>query len=213
MSLEGDVRDWTTRACALVDGVPLDYIAIHVQAAAKSWPEHASVRVESRRAEDVVTEVLGHVSDVTESAAAEGRNGVAFRIKLYRAKNNAGTRTFRTAGGPLGSDLDTEEGETVKEATVQVIRELRLLCASTTAELASQSSQGWRLAGELAKENAKLTMQLANSRIEAQLSAPPPPDDGMKMAMELLPQLPGILANLAALARVREQARAEADPS
>jgi len=210
MSLESDVRDWTTRGCGLVDGVTLDYIAVHVQQTSKSWPEHASVRVESRRTEDVVVEVLGHVSDIVESAAAEGKNGVALRLKLYRAKGAAGTRTFRQ-GGPAGSDIEASEDETPKDAMVATIRELRLLATAAVSEQATTAAAGWRLALELVKENAKLTTQLATARVEAQL-VKPEEDTTMRAAMDLLPQLPGMLASLVQLHHARQAAAASPVP-
>ena len=203
MSLETEIRAWTLRSCALVDGVPLDYISILVRAAAKSWPEHACVRVEGRPPDDVVAEVLGHCADVAESSLAEGHPGVAIRLKLVRGKTAAGSKTFRSGGGPAGSDHESED-ETPKDALVATIRELRMLTGAVTSELAAQSTHGWKLAQELVKENAKLTLQLAESRA-AERYAAPPPDDLSRMAMELLPQLPTVLQSLAALAALRGQ--------
>lgn len=210
MSMDSDIRTWLERACALVDGVPLDYVAIHYRQSSKSWPEHASVRVEGRPPADVITEVLGHVGDVAESAVAEGHGGVAIRLKLVRAKSPAGTRTFRGPGGPAGSDSTSDEADdSPKGALVATVHELRLLTGAVVSELASQSAAGWKLANDLQGQCARLSEQLAEARAEIRYSltaAAPEPDEVHKMALEFLPQLPGMLSSLAQLAEYRSKA-------
>ena len=208
MSMENDIRSWLERACALVDGVPLDYVAVHVRQSAKSWPEHASVRVESRPPADVIAEVIGHVADVNESAIAEGHGGVSVRLKLVRAKTPAGTRTFRGVQGPQGSDADRDEADdSPRGALVATVHELRLLTGAVVSELASQSAAGWKLANDLQGQCARLSEQLAESRAEARYAmAPAQTDEVSKMAMEFLPQLPALFGTLVQLAELRRVA-------
>lgn len=210
MSMENDIRTWLERACALVDGVPLDYVAVHVRQSAKSWPEHASVRVEGRPPADVIAEVIGHVSDVNESAIAEGHGGVSVRLKLVRAKSPAGTRTFRGVQGPAGSDSASDEADdSPRGALVATVHELRILTGAVVSELASQSAAGWKLANDLQGQCARLSEQLAEARAEVRYglaAAAPETDEVQKMAMEFLPQLPGMLSSLAQLAEYRSKA-------
>ena len=215
MSLDSEIRSWLERACALVDGVPLDYIAIHYRQSAKSWPEHASVRVESRPTPDVIAEVLGHVQDVCESATAEGAGGVGIRLKCVRAKTPAGTRTFRTAGGPAGSDSERDEADdSPRGALVATVHELRLLTGAVVSELASQSAAGWKLATELASQNARLSAQLAEVKAEAKLAvATPPPDQLSQLAADFLPQLPAMLGSLAQIQAAKVAMAAASAPS
>lgn len=205
MSLDNEIRGWLERACALVDGVPLDYVAVHYRQSAKSWPEHASVRVESRPTADVIGEVLGHVQDICESATAEGHGGVGIRLKTVRAKTPAGTRTFRSAGGPAGSDSDRDEADdSPKGALVATVHELRLLTGAVVSELASQSAAGWKLATELASQNARLSAQLAEVKAEAKLAATSSqPDQLTQLAADFLPALPGMLGSLAELQKAK----------
>jgi len=204
MGMEHDIKSWLERACALVDGVPLDYIAVHVRQSAKSWPEHASVRVENRPPADVISEVIGHVSDVNESAIAEGHGGVSVRLKLVRAKTPAGTRTFRGVQGPAGSDSDRDEADdSPRGALVATVHELRLLTGAVVSELASQSAAGWKLANDLQGQCARLSEQLAEARAEARYVTAPQTDEVSKMAMEFLPQLPAMFSSLVQLAELR----------
>jgi len=205
VSLDSDIRGWLERACALVDGVPLDYIAIHYRQSAKSWPEHASVRVEARPTPDVIAEVLGHVSDICESATAEGHAGVGIRLKTVRSKTPAGTRTFRSAGGPAGSDSERDEADdSPRGALVATVHELRLLTGAVVSELASQSAAGWKLANELATQNARLSAQLAEVRAEAKLATTAQqPDQLAQLAADFLPALPGMLGSLAELQKAK----------
>lgn len=204
MAMEHDIRSWLERACALVDGVPLDYVAVHVRQSAKSWPEHASVRVENRPPADVIAEVIGHVSDVNESAVAEGHGGVSVRLKLVRAKTPAGTRTFRGVQGPAGSDTDRDEADdSPRGALVATVHELRLLTGAVVSELASQSAAGWKLANDLQGQCARLSEQLAEARAEARYVTAPQTDEVSKMAMEFLPQLPSMFSSLVQLAELR----------
>lgn len=204
MAMEHDIKSWLERACALVDGVPLDYVAVHVRQSAKSWPEHASVRVENRPPADVIAEVCGHVSDVNESAVAEGNGGVSVRLKLVRAKTPAGTRTFRGVQGPAGSDSDRDEADdSPRGALVATVHELRLLTGAVVSELASQSAAGWKLANDLQGQCARLSEQLAEARAEARYVTAPQTDEVSKMAMEFLPQLPSMFSSLVQLAELR----------
>ena len=207
--MDRELTEWLRRGAALVDGATLDYVAIHYRAGAKSWPEHATVRVDDRPIDDVIADVIGHVSDIVESGSAEGREGaVPVRLKLVRAKTPAGSRTFRPAGSVLGSDpeRDSTDDDSPKGAMVATIHELRLLVGAISSELAGQSTNGWKLANELAAQNSKLTMALAESRAEGKYAlAAPPQDDVTRMALELLPKLPELLGNLATLAQVRAQ--------
>ena len=204
---ERAVREWVERACAVVDGATADYIAVHVRAAPKSWPEHAAVRVESRPTADVIEEVLGHVRDVGESAAAEGRGGWAVRLKLYRAKMPAGSKTFSSAGSaPPGSDAETEPDEerSPRSEMVATIRELRQLSVHVTAELASQSTHGWQLAHKLAESNASLVARNAQLEAAVKLGAQSESDPLRDGLAQLLPQLPMILGTLAQVAASRQ---------
>ena len=213
--LDREVTDWLKRGMALVDGVGLDYIGVHYRAGPKSWPEHASVRVESRGPDDVVQEVLGHVADIVDSGTAEGREGVPVRLKLFRSKAAAGSRTFRPPGGPAGSDPERtgDEDESPKGAMVATIHELRLLVGVGFSELASQSTNGWKMATELATQNARLTLQLAQAQAELRVGNAPQTDDVTKMALDFLPQVPAMLANLADLARARQVMKDQAESS
>ena len=213
---ERAISEWVTRACAVVDGVTPDYIAVHVRAAAKSWPEHASVRVEDRSPAAVVEEVVGHVRDIAESSGAEGRNGWAVRLKLYRAKSPAGSKTF-SSGAPAGSDPETGDDDaerSPKSEMVATIRELRMLAVHTVGELASQSTHGWQLASKLAEQNAQLTV--ANAQLQAQVqvgAAAQAPDPMLQAAFEAIaPQIPNIVQGLAVAAAMRAAAAATPSP-
>lgn len=208
---ETDVRRWVTGACALVDNVTLDYIALHVQhGRSTSWPEHASVRVESRSPEAVIADVLAHLADIAESA--DGSIAPAVRLKAWRAKSPAGSRTFRpigVAGREEGPAPDVDE--TPVGALVSAVRELRLLAGATAAELAGQAAAGWRMAIELQKAQAGLLAELAELRAIVKLG-PPQSGGGMELAGKLLSDLPIVLPALAALASER-RAAAEAPPA
>lgn len=208
MSWERGVREWVERACAIVDGVTADYIAVHVKAGPKSWPEHASVRVESRAPADVVEEVVGHVRDVSESTDAEGRAGWAVRLKLYRAKSPAGSKTFSSAGtAPAGSDPESDDdGAPTRAGEVAcVVRDLRHTVVHLAGELSSQATHGWQLA---AKQHETMTAQAQRiAQLEAQLALAQGAnaDDPMaKAAAELVPQIPAIIAGFQAAAAARE---------
>ena len=212
MFSERSISEWVVRACAIVDGVSADYIAIHVRQGAKSWPEHATVRVESRAPAEVAEEVIGHVRDVGESAGAEGRGGASVRLKVYRAKMPAGSRTFTSIGShPPGSDPvrdDDDEGTPRGELTATV-RELRHLVVAMGADLAAQATHGWQLAIRQQEQIATLTAR--NAHLEAQLQvAGREANDPMKDALaQMLPQLPMLIASLPAVGAARMAAAAE----
>lgn len=214
MSVESDVKAWTKQACALVDGVPLDYIAIHVRAGAKSWPEHASVRVEQRPADDIVEEVSGHVLDIGESARSEGRNSWAVRLKLVRAKTPAGSRTFNSNSAPGGGREEEDDGlESPKEALVATVQELRRFGVEMGRELGARASDGYKLAMDLSAKNQALLELLMESNakvaiLEGLRENQTDPID--KSIGEALVNLPTTLANMKALADARrEMAEAE----
>ena len=208
MFAEKSISEWTTRACALVDGVTADYIAIHVRAGPKSWPEHATVRVESRAPAEVAEEVIGHVRDIGESAGAEGRGGAAVRLKIYRAKMPAGSRTFSSLGShPAGSDpvTDDEEG-TPRGELAATVRELRHLVVAMGADLATQATHGWQLAIRQQEQIAVLTTRNAHLEAMVKVGESAGSDPMREALVGLLPQLPMILASLPAVAASRQAA-------
>jgi hypothetical protein len=205
---EKSISEWTLRACALVDGVTADYIAIHVRAGPKSWPEHATVRVESRAPAEVAEEVIGHVRDIGESAGAEGRGGAAVRLKIYRAKMPAGSRTFSSLGShPAGSDpvTDDEEG-TPRGELAATVRELRHLVVAMGADLATQATHGWQLAIRQQEQIAVLTTRNAHLEAIVKVGESSGSDPMREALVGLLPQLPMILASLPSVAASRQAA-------
>lgn len=213
---ERGVTEWIQRACAIVDGVTADYVAIHVRQGPKSWPEHATVRVESRAPADVVEEVLGHLRDVGESAGAEGRGGFAVRLKVYRAKMPAGSKTFTSAAGhPAGSDTVADEaGELDPRGEVAAtVRELRHLVVSMGADLAQQASHGWQLAIKQQEQIGQLVVRNANLEAERRYADNSGNDPLREALGQLLPQLPMILASLPAIAAARQSTPAPAPSS
>jgi hypothetical protein len=206
---EKSITEWTTRACALVDGVTADYIAIHVRAGAKSWPEHATVRVEGRAPADVADEVIGHVRDIGESAGAEGRGAAAVRLKVYRAKMPAGSRTFSSLGShPPGSDpvRDDDDDTSPRGELAATVRELRHLVVAMGADLATQATHGWQLAIRQQEQIASLTARNAHLEAVVKLGDAAGSDPMREALAGLLPQLPMILASLPAVAAARQAA-------
>jgi hypothetical protein len=209
MFAEKAIAEWVGRACALVDNVTADYIAIHVRSGPKSWPEHATVRVESRTPVDVIEEVIGHVRDIGESAGAEGRGGAAVRLKIYRAKTPAGSRTFSSIGShPVGSDpvRDDDEDGTPRGELSATVRELRHLVVAMGADLAQQATHGWQLAIRQQEQIATLTARNAHLEAIVRVGESSASDPMREALVGLLPQLPMILASLPAVAASRQAA-------
>lgn len=206
MFQEKAVGEWVTRACALVDGVTADYIAVHVRAGPKSWPEHATVRVESRAPAEVAEEVIGHLRDIGESAGAEGRGAASVRLKVYRAKMPAGSRTFSSMGShPPGSDpvRDDDDDGTPRGELAATVRELRHLVVAMGADLAQQATHGWQLAIRQQEQIATLTARNAHLEAVVRVGEAAGADPMREALAGLLPQLPMILASLPAVAAAR----------
>jgi len=209
MFQEKSITEWVTRACAIVDGVAADYVAVHVRAGAKSWPEHATVRIEGRPPADVVDEVIGHVRDVGESAGAEGRGAAAVRLKVYRAKMPAGSRTFSSLGShPPGSDpvRDDDDDGSPRGELAATVRELRHLVVAMGADLAQQATHGWQLAIRQQEQIATLTQRNAHLEAIVKVGEASGSDPLRDALTGLLPQLPMILASLPAMAAARQSA-------
>jgi hypothetical protein len=205
MFAEKAITEWVTRACAIVDGVTADYVAIHVRAGPKSWPEHATVRIEGRPPADIVEEVIGHVRDVGESAGAEGRGGAAVRLKVYRAKMPAGSRTFSSLGShPPGSDpVNDDEDGSPRGELAATVRELRHLVVAMGADLAQQATHGWQLAIRQQEQIATLTQRNAHLEAIVKVGEASGSDPLRDALTGLLPQLPMILASLPHVAAAR----------
>lgn len=211
---ERTVRDWVERSCATVDGATLDYISVCARVAPKSWPEHASVRVDGRPTLDVLEEVTAHVRDVAESADAEGRGGWAVRLKAYRAKMPAGSKTISSRGDAVsGSDPEADEpvGD-AKSETVGVIRELRHLVVHLGGELGANATHGWQLAAKQQEVIVQQYRELADLRARVKYEqAEAPPDPVMQAAASVLPLLPTLLQGLQEAGRARQESRARAE--
>ena len=205
MFAEKAITEWVTRACAIVDGVTADYVAVHVRAGPKSWPEHATVRIEGRPPADIVEEVIGHVRDVGESAGAEGRGGAAVRLKIYRAKMPAGSRTFSSLGShPPGSDpVNDDEDASPRGELAATVRELRHLVVAMGADLAQQATHGWQLAIRQQEQIATLTQRNAHLEAIVKVGEASGSDPLRDALTGLLPQLPMILASLPHVAAAR----------
>ena len=205
MFAEKSITEWVTRACAIVDGVTADYVAVHVRAGPKSWPEHATVRIEGRPPADIVEEVIGHVRDVGESAGAEGRGGAAVRLKIYRAKMPAGSRTFSSLGShPPGSDpVNDDEDASPRGELAATVRELRHLVVAMGADLAQQATHGWQLAIRQQEQIATLTQRNAHLEAIVKVGEASGSDPLRDALTGLLPQLPMILASLPHVAAAR----------
>lgn len=208
MFAEKSITEWVTRACAIVDGVTADYVAVHVRAGPKSWPEHATVRIEGRPPADIVEEVIGHIRDVGESAGAEGRGGAAVRLKIYRAKMPAGSRTFSSLGShPPGSDpVNDDEDASPRGELAATVRELRHLVVAMGADLAQQATHGWQLAIRQQEQIATLTQRNAHLEAIVKVGEASGSDPLRDALTGLLPQLPMILASLPHVAAARHAA-------
>lgn len=194
MISDHEISTFLRRMCAVVDGVTLDYIAVLVRDSPKSWPEWSQVRVDDKPVDAVIAEVLGHVHDIGESATQENRASYAIRLKLFRAKSPAGSKTFNSN---LDAGAERDEGdETPKEAMVATIKELRLFGTSIGAELAARAGDGYRLAVDLVKENASLRSELTEVRIKLAQAEMLLEQDDQSEGKLLETLLPAVIARL-----------------
>ena len=159
---ESEVRAFITKACALVDGKPLDYVSLMVPNArnARSWGSHAKVNVgESKTPNEVADEIWSHVDDIVSSAADEGRSEAIIRILLYRDGASAGSRTFRTEVAPNHTG-DEESGPTnAGQEMALFLREARLANRDLLDAVKVSSTKGWEIANRLIEENSKLKQE------------------------------------------------------
>jgi len=187
---ESATRSWVTKACALVDDAPLDYLSVSIPStrAARSFQEHAKVLVGSKAASIVAGEVWGHFEDIINSAASEGKSEVVIKIFLYRLSAPAGNTTFRTDVAPMGGVTDDEDSGSnntnMANAMVSVVKELRLSNKDLLGVVQASAGEGWKLAGELLKSSQKL--QVENTELQIVLASQQvgePKDDPMKQLM------------------------------
>ena len=163
--IQSEVTEWCKRAMAIVDGVELDYFAIGVAEGKRSWPTHATVRVDGRSQEAVLEELLQHVSDIGATASANGRAGFKIRLLAYRSKMAAGSRTFASAQ-VAGSDSEEEGDGTARGESVQTIVELRRIVIQQSETLAIYGGKGWELGLRATAQVGALQLELATLRAE-----------------------------------------------
>jgi hypothetical protein len=132
--------------------------------------EHAKVIVGDKSANDVANETWGHVEDILESAGNEGKSEAVIRFLLYRNKAPAGSTTMRSDVAPTsGAREDDDEignNASMAGALVGVVKELRLANKDLLGVVQQAAGEGWRVAGELMKQN----QVLQNDKSELQIA-------------------------------------------
>lgn len=211
------IEDHVRKASALYAGVPLDYVAVFT--GPKVQTEFAHVRFGDRPPEEAIAEVLAHIATVGESAAEDGETSAAVRVKYYRGKQPAGSKTFRTGTAPgeapssslaAGSAYHPDE---MKSEFVVVVRELRQLSTGVVTQLAEQGQAGWKFAANLAGQNQVLIVENAKLRAELEVlkrSQAPTDDPLMKAAGGMLEQIPTMLLTMQQLNAQRKADEAAA---
>jgi len=212
------IEEHLRKASALYAGVPLDYAALFT--GPKVQTEFAHVRFGDRPPEEAIAEVLAHVQTIGEAAADDGETVAAVRIKFYRGKQPAGSKTFRTGSAPgeapssslaAGSAYHPDE---MKSEFVVVVRELRQLSTGVVTQLAEQGQAGWKFAANLAGQNQVLIVENAKLRAELEVlkrSQVVTEDPLMKAAGGLLEQLPTVFLTLQQLNAEKKTPASEAD--
>jgi hypothetical protein len=132
--------------------------------------EHAKVIVGDKSTNDVANETWGHVEDILESASNEGKSEAVIRFLLYRNKAPAGSTTMRSDVAPTsGAREDDDEignNASMAGALVGVVKELRLANKDLLGVVQQAAGEGWRVAGELMKQN----QVLQNDKSELQIA-------------------------------------------
>jgi hypothetical protein len=193
---ESDVKHWITKACAMVDGHLLDYIAISIPSSrtARSFVEHAIVKVDQKSADIVCSEAWDHITNIIASAEMEGKAEVCFKILLYRAKAPAGSRTWRTDTGPNAYQSEHDDNETgsitsMSGALVAAMRELRMGNRDLTEAVMKAAGEGWKLAGLTLEREREMNNKLHDTELALALTGND--DDeikklGVKVASEFI---------------------------
>ena len=182
---ESDIKSYVTKACAIVDGAPLDYLTVNVPngRTSRSFQGHATVVVGNKPIQQVCDETWGHVEDVVSSAAQEGKSEAIIKIILYRAKGPAGSRTWRTDTAPIGGDNAEDEFSNVSGmagALVGAVREMRFTIKDLVGAIQASAMEGWRIAGEAIKAERQSTNDKAELMIALSQSQTSPADDAVK---------------------------------
>lgn len=183
---ESAVKQWVSKSCALIDGATLDYLTVCIPStrAARSFIEHAKVLCGDKSTNDVCNEVWGHVEDILESSANEGKSEVAIRFLLYRNKAPAGSTTMRSDIAPRGNtDEDDDSGNNntnMANALVGVVKELRLSNKDLLGVVQQAAGEGWRLAGDMMKANQKLQQDNTELQIVLAMANNEDKPDAMK---------------------------------
>lgn len=183
---ESGVRMWVGKACAVVDGATLDYLSVSIPStrAARSFIEHAKVVVGDKSATSVATEVWGHVEDILQSAANEGKSEVVIKILLYRMQAPAGSTTFRSDIAPNGGSNDDDDSGSnstnMANALVSTVKEMRLANKDLLNVVQAATGEGWKLAGDMLKANQALQKDNTELQIALVASSQSEKDDPMK---------------------------------
>lgn len=185
---ESDIKEFVKKACAMKDGHLLDSISIVIPSSrtARSYIEHAKVLCgDTKAAEEIAAEVWSHVEDIVSSAEQEGKTESVFKLILYRARQTAGSRTWRTDVAPNGGTLDETESNgsnaSMAGALVSGMHELRLTVKDLVSTVQASASEGWKLAGEALKAERKLAVENAELMVVVATQDQTDKNDPMKL--------------------------------
>ena len=154
-----EIEEWLCRKLQPVDGVLTDYVAIR-QKAGQGYEQIARVKTDGKDPKDAAFLVVEAIKDAYASSDADGKSALKIQLKIYRAKEEDGSRIFSGGSvdvpdaGPVG-----REGE-----LVATLRELRQLASETTAALARVSASGLQLAAQTLATNGELRAELAETK-------------------------------------------------
>ena len=155
-----------TSFCAAKAAGPilLDRLVISRREGPRSWPQHATVSIETRPEAEWVGELIEHLEDLEASAHDSGAKSVEVELRLYRSTLPAGSRRFRIDLPQIvGAGLEDEDSLTPQ----QIFSASFSALVRANVELVAEGRKAFQSGNEIAIRALDITARMQSQIIES----------------------------------------------